>query len=223
MSYTIRRADTPPALNADWDSPAWRQAETAAITHFHPRSSNHRPDVRARVLYDEAGLYVMFRAEDRYVLARHTDYQDPVATDSCVEFFVQPDPNQGYFNFEVNAIGTMLLYYITEPEKMLDGGVPVPSDLAETIRVHTSLDGPITDEITEPVIYTVAYFVPWPVFEQYVGPVSPEAATQWRGNFYKCADATSHPHWGAWAPIGDKLSFHQPGVFGTLRFEETAP
>jgi hypothetical protein len=41
-----------------------------------------------------------------------TQYQEMVCYDSCVEFFVQPEPHLGYFNFEFNRGGTMLIYYI---------------------------------------------------------------------------------------------------------------
>ena len=42
---------------------------------------------------------------------------------------------------------------------------------------------------------------------------------RWRGNAFKCADETSHPHWASWAPIGEALNFHAPGWFGDLDFE----
>ena len=34
---------------------------------------------------------------------------DPVCEDSCVEFFVRPSCDKRYINFEVSAIGTMLI------------------------------------------------------------------------------------------------------------------
>jgi hypothetical protein len=40
----------------------------------------------------------------------------------------------------------------------------------------------------------------------------------WRANLYKCADLSSHPHWGAWAEIGERLDFHQPSRFGEIAF-----
>ncbi|MEW6117215.1 MAG: carbohydrate-binding family 9-like protein, partial [Nitrospirota bacterium] len=41
---------------------------------------------------------------------------------------------------------------------------------------------------------------------------------EWRANFYKCGDATSHPHWASWAPV-EALNFHLPHCFGTICFE----
>ena len=40
-----------------------------------------------------------------------------------------------------------------------------------------------------------------------------------RGNFYKCASATSEPHYLSWNPIlTDKPDFHRPDFFGDIYF-----
>jgi hypothetical protein len=39
------------------------------------------------------------------------------------------------------------------------------------------------------------------------------------GNLYKCADATSKPHYVSWNPIETKSpDFHRPEFFGEMRF-----
>jgi len=40
-----------------------------------------------------------------------------------------------------------------------------------------------------------------------------------RGNFYKCAEDNSHPHWASWASMGGELNFHLPDRFGWFSFE----
>jgi len=37
-----------------------------------------------------------------------------------------------------------------------------------------------------------------------------------RGNFFKCGDETSHPHWASWSPISEELNFHRPETFGSI-------
>ena len=102
--YSIRRA-------AD-GKPDWETAQSLALDFFFEHSSVHRPQTTAQVLYDDDQLYIRFAVADRYVRAVGKNYQDPVCQDSCVEFFVQPQPGWPYFNFEVNAGGCMLLYAI---------------------------------------------------------------------------------------------------------------
>ena len=103
--YTVYQVQGSDPLEEPWDGPRWRAAEEARIGHFHAASSPHRPVAAARLMYDAASLYLRFRVEDRYVVAKHSQFQDPVWRDSCVEFFVQPRPSGGYFNFEINCGG----------------------------------------------------------------------------------------------------------------------
>jgi hypothetical protein len=50
------------------------------------------------------------------------------------------------------------------------------------------------------------------LLERYTGPITEKS---WRGNFYKCGNATSRPHWLSWAPLTDR-NFHLPVCFGSL-------
>lgn len=219
--YTIHRSGSSPRLDGGWEDPSWKAADTLEVKHFHKKSSDHRPGVQVRVLHDDQGLYVMFGVKDRYVVSTHTAYQDSVCQDSCAEFFVEPKADKGYFNFEVNCGGTMLLTYIETPDRQ--GGVgrkitPVPWEVAKSVKVFHSLPATVSPERTESVDWVVAYFVPFSLFEAYVGPLGMVTGQSWRANFYKCADASSHPHWASWAPIGEALSFHTPYYFGTVSF-----
>jgi hypothetical protein len=223
LHYTVHRADTLPKVSADWEDQAWSDAETLNVARFHPRGSDHRPATQARVLHDGHALAVIFRVEDRYVLARSTQYQSPTHKESCVEFFVQPRADRGYFNFEFNAIGTPLLWYIEKPRKadgVFEKYIEVPEDIASTIEVRASLTEPIRDEVPGPVVWTVSYRVPLALFERFTGPLGPLSGQTWRANFYKCADDSSHPHWGYWADIGDRLDFHRPDRFGEIIFAQ---
>ena len=211
MHYLVRRRGAGGHLNFE------------SITHFHSRSSDHRPAARFCVEYDDAGIYVTFDVADRYVVCRRTQHQSMVCRDSCVEAFLQPKPDKGYFNFETNCGGSMLLYYVTDPTRVPGVGLKacevVPVELLERVRIEHSLPKHVPDEIVTPVQWRVSYFVPNVLFERHVGPLGPPAQRRWRGNFYKCADESSHPHWASWRPIGEELNFHAPEFFGDIRFE----
>jgi hypothetical protein len=220
--YTVHRVESLPLVTAAWDAPEWAAADTVTIERFHTLGSGHRPITRARVMHDGDSIAVMFRVEDRYVRARHTAYQSPTHEDSCVEFFVKPRADRGYFNFEFNAIGTLLLWYVEKPRGP-DGKFQmyseVPKEIADGIEVHASMSGPIENEIDEPTTWTISYRVPIALFEEFTGPLGSLAGQMWTGNFYKCGDKTSHPHWGYWADVGEKLDFHQPDRYGRIVFE----
>lgn len=192
------------------------------IHHFHPRSSTHRPRVRAQLRYDaDRNLLLRFEVEDQYVRSVCRAYQDPVCTDSCVEFFVQPKPDRGYLNFEMNAGGTLLLHYVTDPTpgpNGFRGCEHVPWELGQKVQIVSSLPAVVDPEITEPLCWSLEAVIPVEVLEAFVGPLGPLLGQIWRANFYKCGDRTSHPHWAMWSPIGEVLSFHQPAFFGRLEF-----
>lgn len=221
VEYVIKKAAAKPELKGLWDGPVWQTANLLEAGNFHPASSGHRPVTRAKVLYDDTSVYVIFRVEDRYVRCTRTDYQAMVCRDACVEFFVQPQPGNGYFNFEVNAIGTLHLSYIEDARRTPDGFekfTPVPWSLGRTVQIYHSLNGRIFPEIEEAMVWVVEYAIPLTVLEAYVEGIGNPAGQTWRANFYKCADECSHPHWASWAPVGEKLDFHQPDKFAPLCF-----
>jgi hypothetical protein len=220
MNYTVRSARTAPQLDAPWSDPVWEQADILEIQQFRPESSDHYPQTSARLLYDKHGVHGLFRAQDRYVRCLRTQYQDPVWRDSCVEFFAQPKPDRGYFNFEFNCGGAFLCSYITNPERTPDGFkefIKVPADIGQTIRARSSLPRRIDPEIAEPVIWTLGFFIPFALVEHYLDPLGAITGQVWRGNFFKCAHDNSHPHWGSWSLV-DEFNFHRPNCFGSIAF-----
>ncbi len=85
--------------------------------------------------------------------------------------------------------------------------------------MHPSLDQPVDDERADPLAWSLSFRIPLALFEAYVGDIKSLSGRSWAANFYKCADDSSHPHWGFWADIGPRLDFHQPEHFGTIVFE----
>lgn len=216
--YTIKKAKQLVNLSASFAEGAWKDAENLPIAIVRPESSAHHPIVNARMLYDDKGIYLRFEVQDRYVVARKTNYQDGVCADSCVEFFVQPKGRKDYYNFEMNAIGTVLLYNVKDPTRTDHGFadyVKVPAEQVQGMSLATSLHGVIDPEITEPVDWSLATFIPFSVFELDANPVSGEV---WRANLYKCADKSSHNHWISAFPL-TVLNYHLPECFREIAFE----
>lgn len=203
---------------------AWRLACIARVEMFRPESAEGpRPRTEARLAYDANRLYGQFRVEDPFVRVRHTRFQDPVYEDSCVEFFLEPPGGRGYLNFEFNAGGAFRVYHITDPARV-PGGFrafrPLTPEEGAQVKVKASLPAVVEPERAGPVIWTLTYAIPWSLVTACTGAPAPRPGEGgWRGNFYKCGDRTSHPHWAAWAPV-DELNFHRPACFGNLVFEE---
>lgn len=218
----------------DLASPFWNTAATAAISSYHPRSTNHRPPASVRLLHNNTHMAVRFDVDDFYLLAKHTQQQSMVCQDSCVECFIRPahppaallpdDPappesDPGYFSFELSAIGTLLSCHIQDWRRV--GGpffrkyrMLTPEELAH-VSIAATLSEPILTERVGAVSYQVAFILP----AKLLGVSAPLSSQTFSANFYKCGDHTSHPHWGSWNPIGEVLNFHKPDYFGLLRFQ----
>ncbi len=211
MSTIIPRTQHAPALDAD----AWPAALQLDIASFHPESSEHRPHTRVSLLHDGEAIYIRFDVDDRYVRAVAQQHQEMVCRDSCVEAFLQPVPGRGYINFEFNCGGTMLAYHVHGQFRQ-GQYTPVADEWLQRIDVFATLPRIVEPEISDPVQWRLAARLPLALFEQYFDQ---PRGSQWRGNFFKCGDETSHPHWASWQPVGDKLDFHQPEKFGYLTLE----
>lgn len=57
-----------------------------------------------------------FDVAERCTMARVTEDNGEVWTDSCVEFFIAPDDSGYYYNFECSCIGRLLLGFRKERE-----------------------------------------------------------------------------------------------------------
>lgn len=220
LRYLIRRTATRPPLDGDWDGPVWSAAETLKVQNFLAKSSDHRPRTRARLLHDAAGIYGIFRVQDKYVRCVRTEFYQSVCKDSCVEFFVRPKGAAGYFNFEFNCGGTFLFRYQgdrSDPANTIVAVQPAPEEAA-LIQTWHSMPSVVDPEIAEDTEWFLQFAIPFAVFENYLGPLGDVRGQEWRANFYKCGDETSHPHWATWAPL-DQPGFHAPRCFAPIVFD----
>ncbi len=220
--YTIQRAVAAPELEGRWDGAAWGATPVLRIDRFHPRSSDHHPLTEAKLLHDDDVLYALFLVKDRFVRCVHTEYESDTYKDSCVELFLQPAGRQGYFALEVNCGGAFSLRFIEDPTRTPNRfakWTAVSAADARRVRIAHAMPSRVEPERREPTPWWVEIAWPRGVMEPYCGPIGALAGQRWRGNLFKCADETTHPHWATWAPIGEALNFHQPRYFDEVLFE----
>lgn len=208
-----------PEIKDSWEQENWRCHLSINIDHFRPESSNHRPLAQAKLCYNKLGIAGIFKVEDRFIVCRYTNYQDPVYKDSCVEFFLKPKTGKGYFNFEFNCLGTLLASYITDPTRIglsFKEITPLTNEDAKQIKIHATPAADLVQESRLEKRWQVAFYIPFKLLEKYIGTIKPLPGACFTANFYKCADDSSHPHWAAWSEI-DQLNFHCPHCFGKLK------
>ncbi len=143
--------------------------------------------------------------------AKYREMNDPVYTDSCVEWFVQPMGQTGtpYVNFEMNAHGTLLLGYGTERNHRVRLG---PDDVKGIVIETDKGTMPEGDPYWE-----LTLMVPFNWLEKQFPGFSAVAGTLLKMNIYKCGDKTPVPHYGSWNPMtSPEPDFHRPEDFGEV-------
>lgn len=217
--YMVTRLTQPVEINSVWDKDPWNDIPALHLNNYMGDKPDHRPDVHTKVAYDENAVYVIFHVDDQFVRCVVDEYQGPVYTDSCVEFFFVPggDISNGYFNLEVNCGGTALFHF--QNERGVDR-VRIPEAAFEKIELAASMPRIVDPEITDPVKWTIEYRIPFDILAQFTKVIHPAPGVEWRANFYKIGDRTSHPHWLTWSYVDHpRPDFHRPEFFGTLIFE----
>lgn len=197
MSYLIKRTLDP--LNM----------ETGEVACY-PWGGSYRPRTTFRAGHDGRILRVLMRCEERDPLARVRQHNGMVWHDSCMEFFLAPGPRAGYFNFEMNAQGVLLLHYGRSGADFTEVDFVIPGDLALTPLVEIDA-------------WTLDLRVPFDFLRRYAPAFQCAPGLAMRGNFYKCGDETASPHFGCHFPIDPAIvpepNFHRPEFFGALILE----
>lgn len=162
--------------------------------------------------YSDKFLYVNYFVRCNYLRAVNYKNNSPVAEDSCVEFFLQTPGSEEYWNFEFNCIGAINASHRKDrkyPIRLTD------MELATVKRYATCGNNPF-QELEGIFNWGLAIAIPF----ELIGVDVSKRPIEMKGNLYKCASATSMPHYLSWAPIKtDKPDFHRPEYFGKIILE----
>lgn len=169
----------------------------------------YRPEVNFRIGYSDDALAILFEVKEENIRAVTLDDCGPVWEDSCCEFFVENPSGEGYFNFELNCIGTLLAARRrsrTEFEFL-------NADQLKQIRRYSSLPHEKVDATDPEQEYWVAEVIPFSILGLEKAPES------LRVNLYKCGDMCRTPHFLSHFPIGlPSPDFHCPQFFQEISF-----
>lgn len=176
-----------------------------------PGKSPSRPLASFVGAYSKSGIYIDFLVRCNYLRAENFEDLSPVSEDSCVEFFFDPKGDGEYWNFEFNCIGTVnASRRFVRPEP-----VRLSSDQLKTIRRWPSCGNRPFREMEGLFTWDLLIFIPF----ELVGLDGKNLPEKIKGNFYKCASATSEPHYLSWNHIATEApDFHRPEFFGDIFF-----
>lgn len=196
----------------DWDA-----IPAAGIDNYPWSENGYTPKAEAKVYYTHSHLYVKLKAFETKVKAEFHNYNDMVCLDSCLEFFLNANPDQDgrFLNFEINPLGTLLLY--------IGGGrhervaAATQEDLV-SFQFKTTLTKETLQNFAGP-FWEVEFQIPFSFLERHYGKMEFVSGKRMKGNFYKCGDESEFPHYGCWNLVTTKEpDFHRPECFGDLIF-----
>ena len=206
MEKRSYRVVTLPASTAPADVD-WSAIPAAPIDNYF-WLEGYAPAATAQLAYIEGfGFALRMVCEETAPKAVYRRYNEPVYTDSCLEFFCDWLGDGRYINMEMNANGTLLS--CIGPDRHARTPIADLSD-GEIFVVKGEI---------EPASWNVTAYIPTALLCRILGVdgIPFGKGYTFRGNFYKCGDETAVIHYGMWNPIGtEKADFHRPEYFGAL-------
>ena len=188
---------------------ALEEAQEIRVGYANWGFEEYLPETSVFLAYDETGFYVKFVVKEANPQIDRTQHQKDVCNDSCVEFFVNFDPehSEQYFNFEMNAIGTVnaafrsdRFHYVALTKEEIDALQIKPFIKAEEwgVEYHISvgfLQGKYPDFRMENCKYVKA-------------------------NMYQCGNEHMPKHRLSLFPVlSETPDFHRPEFFGVIKVE----
>lgn len=169
----------------------------------------YRPLTAVSIAHSGTHIYIDFAVRCNYLRAVNFENNSSVHQDSCVEFFVCPNGELPYYNFEFNCIGT------AHAAKRMDrhSGTPLSDAELDSIKRYPSCGTNPFEELEGMFTWNLMVAIPLEVMNLKFDGKS----IAMKGNFYKCADLTSTPHFLSWAPIDTpNPDFHRPEFFAEI-------
>ncbi len=107
LEYVCKYTPSPIKIDGRLEDPIWNTADNV---RFYVPKTLEAPTSRtdAKLLWDDEYLYVGFRAYDKDIWSYLKEHNSQTCTEDCLEVFFKPCEDQDtYYNFEINALGTV--------------------------------------------------------------------------------------------------------------------
>lgn len=170
-----------------------------------------KPKVSFAIAHQPDYIFLKFFVEEKSIRAVNNEINSAVNEDSCVEFFINFEDGNNYYNVEFNCIGTGLVGYgsSNNNRQLLD------ASLVKKIEKKIT----ITSENDKGFHWQLTLIIPVSIFIH--TSIDKLTGKNCRANFYKCGDLLPDPHFISWTNIvAEKPNFHLPDFFGKLVFED---
>jgi len=206
------------------DEPAWASAPVAGpfvdVGSGRP-SRSAAVQGSARLLWDDAHLYVGFEVQDRRITGGFApDTRDPHLWErDTVEIMIDPDgdgDNKDYYEIQINP-QNLVFDSQFDDYNAPRGGPDGPfghEEWSANLTSAVTLKGTIDNNADQDEGYTVEAKIPWSSLGK-AQRTPPAPGDAWRMNFY----AMQNNGGTGWSPIYGEGNFHRARRFGRIRFQ----
>lgn len=197
-------------ISGKGDADAWHNAEWI---HLSKRKGTADYRTRAKLLYSETGLYVLFSCEDNKISATLTEDFAKLWEEDVVEIFLWTDESAPiYFEYELSPLNYELPILVPNLGETFFGWRPWQYEGARKTRHATNIVKDKRGNVTE---WIGEVFIPYALLKP-LNNVPPAKGTQWRINMYRNDFDDNFTSW-SWKPV--KNNYHDYKMFGVVRFD----
>lgn len=234
LRYSCNFTNKPPLVDgmedACWKNASWTppfldiEGEIKPIPAF---------ETKVKMLWDDEFLYIYAKLEEPALSASLTRHDAIIYRDNDFEVFIDPNNDQQqYFEFEINALNTVMELYMDKPYNK--GGRADLSWNAEGLQTAVRLIGTLNDPSDKDSGWTVEMAIPFAVFQRPERLQQPKSGDNWRVNFSRvqwkqdivdgkyqnrkdgAGKNLPEDNW-VWSPHG-RINMHIPELWGYLQF-----
>jgi glucose/arabinose dehydrogenase/mono/diheme cytochrome c family protein len=220
--FECRFTDTPIKITGKGTDPAWKRAQV--IDNFYlpwlgDKARAAKTKTRAKLLWDREHLYFFADMDDTDLYADVKEHDGMTWDNDVFELFFKPaDDKPGYYEFQVNAAGTVMDMFL--PRRGAGGYKRFIKDGAFHIDVKVNLRGTLNKWTDRDEGWSVEGKIPWTDFLRTGG--RPAVGEQWKFALcrYDYSVDFEGPELSTNAPLKGKgfPDFHHFEDYATLRF-----
>jgi glucose/arabinose dehydrogenase len=220
--YQCRWADSKIVIDGKADDKAWQHAEVIdkfALPWLRTDKRPPRTATKARLLWDRENLYFFAEMEDHDLYADITEHDGRTWDNDVFELFFKPgDDKPGYYEFQVNAAGTVMDMFI--PRRNSGGYARYIRDGDFHIEAKVARNGTLNKWQDKDVGWSVEGCIPWRDFLRTGG--RPTVDERWKFALcrYDYSVEFEGPELSTCAPLASLPypDFHHFEDYAVLRF-----
>ena len=207
-------------IDGKLDEPAWAEASPVALAHCFARRQGKPPlATAARLLWDNASLYVAFECEDPDIFGRIARRDSELWQEEVVEVYVDPDGDgKNYLEFEVNPNNCIIDLKIPEARLVRGDNYKRFRQWNSTMwATAVSVEGTVRNRQDTDRRWTVEMAIPLADLAR-SWRLPPRLGDAWRLQLYRIdrSKVLGEKYMSAaWSPTD---TYHNPTRFGILEF-----